>query len=142
MIAANKASVGLSHHKTLEKLFVELANGKFKGQHINQDYQVAVQRYFEIYYNHAKEINYDIIEINPGPIWTSDENGLFTSVGLDYKNLYSYILADGVAVAYNEWLYEEEFILEMPDGVVHTYTLKDGRHSKSTKANFDFNQSI
>lgn len=60
-------------------------------------------------YNFGKEINWDQVEIWCHRKDIKSKTGSHVGLLLEYGNLYSFVVANGFGVPYNEWLYEDKY---------------------------------
>lgn len=104
----------------IEKMFMEYWNAHSDRQILEDEQFIILAR--DKFVNYYKEsslegiINYDEIIIKCSVLGRVSNRGKVGGVDLVYGNLYSFVLADGIVIPYNEWLFEDKFTCTLDTG--------------------------
>lgn len=82
-------------------------NGIVTNLDMEQKCPIIIRNFFYELYWGRLDINYEEIQI-----WGEMASGSKDSLSLRYGNLYSFVLANGVLIPYDEWTYDKEIIIE------------------------------
>lgn len=127
----NNIKIELSHEEVIEDIFRKMIDKKFN----NEVFISAARRYFMNFYKAARCINYDQIDIG---LKGYKAMGKVITIELNYGNLYSYVLADGIVVPYDEWICEDSFSYVSSTGTTFAYhRFEDGTVWKESKKGID-----
>lgn len=123
---------GPSHIEALTNWFkLEIKKGELD----EEKYMATARWYFKSTFDEREDVNYDEIKISFENVTLNvvDKPAKITDLMLKYGNLYSYVLANGLVVSYNQWVYENEITYRSPADMYITYRWDEDGYSKQTR---------